>query len=150
MPRLAVPPSRRLARRSGTPRRVIRRRPWRPAGGDNRLGSRFRGPTCRPRRRDGPVVPGPVRPPIAPMLARLVRELPSGALSYEPKWDGFRCIAFVERDAVDLRSRHDRPLARYFPEIVAGFEGVVARRTSSASRSAGDGDASDASFVVDG
>ncbi|HEX2294961.1 MAG TPA: ATP-dependent DNA ligase [Actinomycetota bacterium] len=55
-----------------------------------------------------------------PMLATLVRELPVGdGLCYEPKWDGFRCLAFVDDDGVDLRSRHGRPLARYFPEIVA-------------------------------
>jgi ATP-dependent DNA ligase len=55
------------------------------------------------------------------MLARLVRDLPTGALTYEPKWDGFRCIAFVEPGDVDLRSRHDRPLTRYFPELETGF-----------------------------
>ncbi|MFL5778628.1 MAG: ATP-dependent DNA ligase, partial [Chloroflexota bacterium] len=38
---------------------------------------------------------------------------------YEPKWDGFRCLVFREGASVDLRSRHDRPLGRYFPEIVA-------------------------------
>jgi ATP-dependent DNA ligase len=75
------------------------------------------------------------------MLARLVRELPIGPLAYEPKWDGFRCIAFVDNAGIDLRSRHDRPLARYFPELVAGFESVLANRTG----------ASDTrSFVVDG
>jgi ATP-dependent DNA ligase len=54
------------------------------------------------------------------MLARLVRELPAadGTYVYEPKWDGFRCLAFRDGQDVDLRSRHDRPLARYFPEIV--------------------------------
>jgi ATP-dependent DNA ligase len=52
------------------------------------------------------------------MLARLARELPSGAFVYEPKWDGFRCLAFAEGREVDLRSRHQRPLARYFPELV--------------------------------
>jgi ATP-dependent DNA ligase len=52
------------------------------------------------------------------MLARLVRELPEGDLVYEPKWDGFRVLAFRDGEDVDLRSRHDRPLARYFPEIV--------------------------------
>ena len=49
------------------------------------------------------------------MLARLERELPLGELAYEPKWDGFRCLAFRDVAAIDLRSRHDRPLARYFP-----------------------------------
>src|SRR4051794_35012918 len=70
----------------------------------------------------------PVEPPVAPMLATLARELPSGDLSYEPKWDGFRCLAFVATSQVDLRSRHDRPLARYFPEVVGGFEALVAAR----------------------
>jgi ATP-dependent DNA ligase len=59
----------------------------------------------------------PVHPPLPPMLARLARELPPGHL-YEPKWDGFRCLAFCEDGEFDLRSRNDRPLARYFPEVV--------------------------------
>ncbi|HLL23171.1 MAG TPA: ATP-dependent DNA ligase [Kofleriaceae bacterium] len=54
-----------------------------------------------------------------PMLAALQRELPIGAYAYEPKWDGVRCLAFVEGADVDLRSRNGRPLARYFPEVVA-------------------------------
>jgi ATP-dependent DNA ligase len=49
------------------------------------------------------------------MLARLERELPTGAdLAYEPKWDGFRCLSF----AAELHSRNERPLTRYFPEVV--------------------------------
>jgi ATP-dependent DNA ligase len=60
----------------------------------------------------------PVRPPLAPMLGRRADELPAGEFVYEPKWDGFRCLAFRDGDDVDLRSRHDRPLARYFPELV--------------------------------
>ena len=53
------------------------------------------------------------------MLARLVRALPDdGDVVFEPKWDGFRAMAFREGDEVDIRSRHDRPLARYFPEVV--------------------------------
>src|ERR1041385_4963865 len=59
-----------------------------------------------------------LRPPVAPMLARLAREPPVGGYLYEPKWDGFRCLAFRDGDDVDLRSRNDRPLARYFPEVV--------------------------------
>ncbi|MFL5264626.1 MAG: ATP-dependent DNA ligase [Anaeromyxobacteraceae bacterium] len=58
---------------------------------------------------------------FTPMLARLARELPSGGFLYEPKWDGFRCVATISRGAVDLRSRHGRPFARYFPEIVAAL-----------------------------
>jgi ATP-dependent DNA ligase len=53
------------------------------------------------------------------MLAKLVRELPVGDdILYEPKWDGFRCIVFRDGDEVELGSRNDRPLNRYFPEIV--------------------------------
>ena len=74
------------------------------------------------------------------MLARLVRELPTGAMTYEPKWDGFRCIAFVDADGADLRSRHDRPLARYFPELVEALVDVAADRPSAAG----------GSFVIDG
>lgn len=59
----------------------------------------------------------PVRPPIEPMLARLARELPAGEVSYEPKWDGFRCIVFRDGDDLELQSRNLRPLLRYFPEL---------------------------------
>lgn len=60
----------------------------------------------------------PVRPPLAPMLARLVRDFPeSPGLSYEPKWDGFRCIVFRDGDDVVLGSRNEKPLDRYFPEL---------------------------------
>ena len=45
-------------------------------------------------------------------------------MTYEPKWDGFRCLAFVADHDIDLRSRHDRPLARYFPEIVTAMAAI--------------------------
>jgi ATP-dependent DNA ligase len=67
----------------------------------------------------------PVGPPLEPMLGRLVRELPRDGYLYEPKWDGFRCIAFRDRDEVDLRSRHGRPLARYFPELVEALGAIA-------------------------
>ena len=57
-------------------------------------------------------------PPVSPMLAKPVREIPHGA-SYEPKWDGFRSILFRDGDEVELGSRNERPLTRYFPELVA-------------------------------
>ena len=63
----------------------------------------------------------PVTPPVQPMLARLVRRLPEGDVFYEPKWDGFRCLVFRDRQHVDLRSRNDRPMARYFPELVSAI-----------------------------
>lgn len=68
-----------------------------------------------------------LRPPLAPMLARLARELPTGpGLVYEPKWDGFRCLVFRDESGdIDLRSRNDRPLARYFPELVDAFAPVT-------------------------
>src|SRR5512133_660872 len=59
----------------------------------------------------------PVSPPVSPMLAKLAREVPTGDFAYEPKWDGFRCLAFRSGADVDLRSRHDRRMARYFPEV---------------------------------
>ena len=70
----------------------------------------------------------PVVPPVAPMLAKLSHELPSGGYVYEPKWDGFRCLAFRAGDDVDLRSRHDRPLARYFPELVEALRSLRKER----------------------
>ena len=66
-----------------------------------------------------------VAAPVAPMLARLARELPEGRYLFEPKWDGFRCLAFRDGDDVELRSRHDRPLARYFPELVGALRAVA-------------------------
>jgi ATP-dependent DNA ligase len=61
----------------------------------------------------------PVQLPVSPMLAKLVRELPTGeGWCYEPKWDGFRCIVFRDGDDVELGSRNERPLTRYFPEIL--------------------------------
>jgi ATP-dependent DNA ligase len=53
------------------------------------------------------------------MLAKLVREMPpADHLVYEPKWDGFRCIVFRDGDEVELGSRNEKPLTRYFPELV--------------------------------
>lgn len=59
----------------------------------------------------------PVPPPVAPMLAALVRDLPADERWYEPKWDGFRCVAFRDGADVLLASRNHRPLNRYFPEV---------------------------------
>lgn len=63
-----------------------------------------------------------------PMEARTAAELPNdrGEWQYEPKWDGFRCLAFKAGDAVDLRAKSGKPLARYFPEIVANLRAVKA------------------------
>ncbi|MBX3286825.1 MAG: ATP-dependent DNA ligase [Actinobacteria bacterium] len=63
----------------------------------------------------------PVQPPLAPMLAKAAPELPDapeGAFWFEPKWDGFRCLVFRDGDEVVLGSRNDKPLTRYFPELL--------------------------------
>src|SRR5437763_7591785 len=60
----------------------------------------------------------PLNPPFEPMLAKLTRELPAGLdVLYEPKWDGFRCVVFRDGDDLDLQSRNQKPLLRYFPEL---------------------------------
>jgi ATP-dependent DNA ligase len=59
-----------------------------------------------------------VNPPFEPMLAKLTREMPpAGDVIYEPKWDGFRCVVFRDGDELDLQSRNQKPLLRYFPEL---------------------------------
>ncbi len=60
----------------------------------------------------------PVNPPVAPMLAKPVPKIPDGPYSFEPKWDGFRSIIFRDRDEVEIGSRNERPMTRYFPELV--------------------------------
>ncbi|MEJ7798858.1 MAG: ATP-dependent DNA ligase [Solirubrobacteraceae bacterium] len=60
----------------------------------------------------------PLHPPLLPQLARPRATLPEGdGWAYEPKWDGFRAIAFVDHDEVYLQSRNGKPLSRYFPEV---------------------------------
>src|SRR3954453_12140790 len=60
----------------------------------------------------------PLKPPVLPQLAKSAKALPTGdRWSYEPKWDGFRCIAFVDGDEVYLQSRNGKPLTRYFPDL---------------------------------
>ena len=62
---------------------------------------------------------------LAPMEAHLVAALPDEpGWQFEPKWDGFRCLAFRSGSEVDLRAKSGKPLARYFPEIVAGLRDV--------------------------
>ena len=69
----------------------------------------------------------PVMPPVSPMLAKPVKAMPADA-SYEPKWDGFRSICFRDGDEVELGSRNERPLTRYFPEVVAAALGELPDR----------------------
>ncbi|HVX42860.1 MAG TPA: ATP-dependent DNA ligase [Mycobacteriales bacterium] len=63
----------------------------------------------------------PVMPPVAPMLAKPVKKIPTGDYAYEPKWDGFRSIIFRDGDEVEIGSRNERPMTRYFPELVEAF-----------------------------
>ncbi len=70
----------------------------------------------------------PVMPPLKPMLAKPVPELPRGDMSYEPKWDGFRCIVFRDGDEVVMGSRNERPLNRYFPEMIEPFRLSLPKR----------------------
>ncbi len=65
----------------------------------------------------------PIPLPVSPMLAKAVTAVPAqdsvaGGLLYEPKWDGFRCIVLRDGDEVELASRGEKPLTRYFPEVV--------------------------------
>src|SRR5246127_4808915 len=69
----------------------------------------------------------PVMPPVSPMLAKPVRAIPPDA-SYEPKWDGFRSICFRDGDQVELGSRNERPMTRYFPELVAAVRAELPPR----------------------
>lgn len=57
-------------------------------------------------------------PPVKPMLANAVPKIPEGEMSFEPKWDGFRCIIFRDGDEILLGSRNEKPLTRYFPELL--------------------------------
>ncbi|WP_297739414.1 ATP-dependent DNA ligase [Nocardioides sp.] len=71
----------------------------------------------------------PVMPPLQPMLAKSVKAVPaSGGYSFEPKWDGFRCLVFRDGDEVELTSRNTKPLTRYFPEVVAAIKEQLPER----------------------
>ncbi|HEY3530064.1 MAG TPA: ATP-dependent DNA ligase [Nocardioides sp.] len=79
----------------------------------------------------------PVMPPVRPMLAKSVKGIPDPAqhtvgdvpgLSFEPKWDGFRCLVFKDGDDVELASRNTKPLTRYFPEVVTAMREALPDR----------------------
>src|ERR1051326_7491158 len=96
-----------------------------------------------------PKIDLPIRPPYPPMEAKLVDEIPAsggdkeprsgasqkmggrvedGQWQYEPKWDGFRCLAFRKGDVVLLQSKAGQPLGRYFPELVAALAALPAKQ----------------------
>src|SRR5437879_11368396 len=71
----------------------------------------------------------PVNPPVRPMLAKLAHTLPpAGDFLYEPKWDGFRGIVFRDGDEIEIGSRNERPLTRYFPEILGPLRAALPDR----------------------
>jgi ATP-dependent DNA ligase len=71
----------------------------------------------------------PVNPPILPMLAKRVSELPSGGhWIFEPKWDGFRALVFRDGDEVVIQSRDEKPLNRYFPELLEPLRAQLPKR----------------------
>ena len=70
-----------------------------------------------------------LKPPIPPMEARSVEEIPNGEeWQYEPKWDGFRCIAFRDRQKIFLQSKNGQPLARYFPDVADAVAALPAKQ----------------------
>jgi ATP-dependent DNA ligase len=71
----------------------------------------------------------PVMPPILPMLAKPAAKVPSsGGISFEPKWDGFRCLVFRDGDEVRMESRTAKDLTRYFPEMVEALRDALPQR----------------------
>src|ERR1700758_4738421 len=87
----------------------------------------------------------PVTPPVLPMLAKRVGELPvSGTWIFEPKWDGFRALVFRDEDEILIQSRDEKSLNRYFPELLEPLRSqlparCVARRVVLCTRRGGGG-----------
>src|SRR5438309_5520259 len=76
-----------------------------------------------------PAIELPIQPPYPPAEAKSVNEIPRGpGWLYEPKWDGFRCLAFRNGKEVLLQSKAGQPLGRYFPELVAALSELPERR----------------------
>jgi len=70
-----------------------------------------------------------LKPPLPPMEARQTEKIPAdNGWQYEPKWDGFRCLAFRDRDNIYLQSKAGQPLARYFPDVVANLAKLPQRK----------------------
>jgi ATP-dependent DNA ligase len=71
----------------------------------------------------------PLKLDYAPMEARVVAKLPEGPeWQYEPKWDGFRCLAFRDGTSIELRSKSGQPLTRYFPELVDALRSLTSKK----------------------
>ena len=75
------------------------------------------------------VVHLPIQPPVLPMLAKRVEEVPTGdEWIFEPKWDGFRALIFRDENEIFIQSRDEKPLNRYFPELLDALRSVLTRR----------------------
>lgn len=70
----------------------------------------------------------PVPFPLKPMLAKANDGIPEGDWLFEPKWDGFRCLVFRDGDEIELGSRNERPLTRYFPEMLEPLGAALPER----------------------
>src|SRR6185503_9428991 len=71
----------------------------------------------------------PFSPPLAPMLSTAADALPGGdGWLYEPKWDGFRTLVFRDGDKIVLQSRDEKPMERYFPELVEPLKATLPER----------------------
>jgi ATP-dependent DNA ligase len=68
-------------------------------------------------------------PHVPPMLAKPVKQIPDGAMSFEPKWDGFRSIIFRDSDEVVIGSRNEKPMNRYFPELIEAVRANLPERS---------------------
>src|SRR5258706_13661960 len=85
-------------------------------------------PWAAPPPYDG-AMPLPFAPPLAPMLSPPVAEIPSGdGWLFEPKWDGFRTLVFRDGDEILLQSRDEKPMNRYFPELIAPLKAALPER----------------------
>ena len=73
----------------------------------------------------------PIKPPLAPMEARLSDAIPAGkSWQYEPKWDGFRCLVFRDGSSVYLQSKSGQPLAHYFPDLIDSLSALKGTSSS--------------------
>jgi ATP-dependent DNA ligase len=71
----------------------------------------------------------PVSPPVLPMLSKRISDLPEGdGWIFEPKWDGFRALIFRDVDEITIQSRDEKPLNRYFPELVGALRAQLPAR----------------------
>src|SRR6201982_232691 len=71
----------------------------------------------------------PFAPPLAPMLSSAADALPGGeGWQFEPKWDGFRTLVFRDGDEILLQSRDEKPMNRYFPELIAPLAAALPER----------------------